>query len=220
MGDVPIADVLPAFVTTVSCRVDACHARLAPAEAGLVVRAVEKRRAEFTAGRFCAHQALARCSCDIAAIGADAYGAPLWPDAMVGSITHSRAHAAAAVACAADCRGIGIDIEALGRFTRTMANRVLLPEEIEGLGCSFGSDWLCGATMLFSAKESVYKCLYPLVGPAMRFHDAQITVAGTHALEIILSPALHERLPHAFSMQGYWCLEQQEVVTAIVLQLT
>lgn len=217
MRDALLSGLLPPAVVTISCRVADCRTPLSAPESALVARAVAKRRREFAAGRFCAHQALQQCGCDIGAIVADWHGAPCWPVGVVGSITHSSVHAAAAVAVTRGCCGIGIDIEALGRFTPAMAARVLLPEETAPLESAFGADWLCGATALFSAKESVYKCLYPVAGPDMRFRDARISLGRDETLTVALSPGLQARVPQGALLQGCWRMLRGEVVTGIVL---
>src|SRR3979411_3554106 len=71
--------------------------------------AVESRQRELLAGRLCADFAL-RClgaaSTHVAMAGDRA---PVWPDGVVGSITHSGGFAAAAGAWAAGIAGLGLD---------------------------------------------------------------------------------------------------------------
>jgi 4'-phosphopantetheinyl transferase EntD len=82
---------------------------------------------------------------------------------------------AAAVAWKDVVAGIGVDIESrghelrasLGRFICTPAERTrlsgLMPE-------------LDGFRLTFSAKESVYKCVAPLSGIALGFHDVELDI--------------------------------------------
>ena len=52
-------------------------------------KAVQKRKAEFLAGRYCARAALAQLDGSLAVnIGIGANREPLWPPGFVGSITH------------------------------------------------------------------------------------------------------------------------------------
>src|SRR5690606_8339287 len=80
-------------------------------EAALVKNAVETRRRQFEAGRSAAREALASFGVRAQPILRGAVGEPLWPDGFVGSITHTRSVAAAAVASRDDFQGIGIDID-------------------------------------------------------------------------------------------------------------
>src|SRR6202165_5059978 len=73
--------------------------------------ATQKRQREFLAGRWCAEQALQRLGAGSTHVAMAADRAPIWPDGVVGSITHTGNFAAAAVAWAADIAGLGIDSE-------------------------------------------------------------------------------------------------------------
>ena len=86
---IPGADVLVARITD-------CEAALFPDEQAAVSRAVEKRRAEFAAGRSLARIALTEIGHAPCAI-AQADRAPVWPLGIVGSITHSNDYVAVCV---------------------------------------------------------------------------------------------------------------------------
>src|SRR5689334_14135921 len=73
---------------------------------------VTKRRAEYVAGRYCATQAIRTIQPRfVGQISAGADRCPAWPPGIVGSITHTRGLASAAVAPATRARGLGIDTE-------------------------------------------------------------------------------------------------------------
>jgi enterobactin synthetase component D len=102
--------------------------------------------------------------------------APIWPDDVVGSITHTGGFAAAAVAWAADIAGLGIDSEQIidPAAARDIADVCMVDEptlfkEADGRSfCEF-------CTFVFSAKESVFKCLFPLARKFLEFSDVRIT---------------------------------------------
>lgn len=135
--------------------------------------AVRKRQVEFLAGRDVAARALAAVAPEHAQalIGRGAMREPLWPAGIVGSITHATGYVAAAVARAGDCLGLGIDSERI--MTRATADDVATticrPAELQRIGAS-----LVALTAAFSAKESLYKCLAPLVREWFAFHDAEV----------------------------------------------
>jgi len=61
---------------------------LHPAEASRLPRMSEKRRVEFVLGRACARRALARLGIHDFALRNDADRTPIWPEGVVGSLTH------------------------------------------------------------------------------------------------------------------------------------
>jgi 4'-phosphopantetheinyl transferase EntD len=134
----------------------------------LTPRAVERRRAEFAAGRRAAHLALAHIGCKGTSVPRGEDGRPLWPAGVAGAITHTAATAIAVVGRSNDYRGIGIDLEIIDDTLIGRAGALVChPEELA---------WSDGdarrRVMLFSAKESVFKALYPLGGIRFGYLDA------------------------------------------------
>jgi enterobactin synthetase component D len=142
---------------------------------GIPVRAVAKRRAEFLAGRWAARRALASLGID-AAPGRNEDGSPRWPTQIVGSITHGAERAACAVAHRRDVRALGIDVERLmSPATKDeLRARICSHEERAALADGLAVPEHHLVTFAFSAKESLYKCLYPLVGHFMDFSAARV----------------------------------------------
>src|SRR6195256_3653939 len=138
--------------------------------------AVESRQREFLAGRLCAELAL-RClgaaSTHVAMAGDRA---PVWPDGVVGSITHSGDFAAAAVAWAADIAGLGIDSEQIidPAAARDIAE-ICMVDEATLFKAAHGRSFCEFCTLVFSAKEAVFKCLFPLTRKFLEFSDVRIT---------------------------------------------
>lgn len=151
---------------------------LFPEEAPAVARAIPKRRAEFAAGRRAARAALVALGMAETAIPAGAARQPLWPDGVAGAITHDRGLALAAVTREG---GIGIDLTeaaALPGDTR----RTILPHAAEA-----GLDPLA-ARAGFSAKESLFKALFPVVGTHFGFSAALVRpdpAAGRFEIELL-----------------------------------
>lgn len=147
---------------------------LFPEEEPAVARAVAKRRREVAFGRACARQALGRSI----AIPAGAGGAPLWPDGIVGSITHTDDDAAAMVAVRGTVVALGIDLESLAHAART---EDLLTTVTTAAERATADPVLPLAALAFSAKEAVYKCLYPTAGRFLDFYDVELAIdpAGT-----------------------------------------
>ena len=116
--------------------------------------ATQKRQREFLAGRWCAKQALQGLGAGSTHVAMAEDRAPIWPDSVIGSITHTGDFAAAAVAWAADIAGLGIDSEqiiepaAAGDIADIcMVNEATLFKAAHGRSfCEF-------CTFVFSAKE-------------------------------------------------------------------
>src|SRR5471030_3433034 len=130
-----------------------------------IQRSVAKRQAEFLAGRVCARAALLQLDqldC-VPAIGEDR--APVWPGHISGSITHSTGHAAAIVAHKAQWRGLGMDLENLLTLERAerLAGEILTPDELQRMAAGPREQVAQLVTLTFSAKESLFKALYPIV---------------------------------------------------------
>src|ERR1700724_3380486 len=102
--------------------------------------------------------------------------APIWPDGVVGSITHTGDFAAAAVAWAADIAGLGIDSEQIidPAAARDIAD-VCMVDEATLFKAAHGRSFCEFCTFVFSAKEAVYKCLFPLTRKFLEFSDVRIT---------------------------------------------
>lgn len=164
---------------------DAAAPALVIGEEAAVARAVVKRRREYAFGRACARDALARLGVAHAGpILGGAGGAPQWPARVVGSITHCELGAAAAVAYAADRGGLGIDLESRARAGAVdlMTLAATATERVRHAALAGGVP--VGA-LLFSAKESVYKCLYPRGGTFLDFGDVELALAADGTFTVL-----------------------------------
>src|SRR5260370_255501 len=86
------------------------EASVAP-ERAIVAGASDRRRVQHGEVRELARQALGELGVAGVAILGGERGEPIWPPGVVGSLTHSDAHCAAAVAPAGDVLTLGIDVE-------------------------------------------------------------------------------------------------------------
>jgi len=141
-----------------------------------LVSAAERRQLEFLAGRQCARAALERLGIGWQPLGVGTEGAPTWPAGVVGSITHTRGFAAAAVAHARDLSGIGLDAETIMSPLRadTVHRRLALTRETESAMTATGLEHPVALTLVFSAKEALYKCLFPHVRRVFDYLDVAI----------------------------------------------
>lgn len=135
----------------------------------------QKRWKEFVAGRLCSQEALHLLGLPHTVINRTNSGAPLWPSSVTGSISHSKSHAFACVGPREDFKSIGLDAEICISETRceVLRRQVLVDSELELLK-EHNSD-LAVATLMFSAKEALYKLINPLAHTYMIFSEGRVT---------------------------------------------
>jgi 4'-phosphopantetheinyl transferase EntD len=158
--------------------------RLTADERVLVGLARPARRAEFAAGRSCAHRALAAIGGDTDTIGRGRRRQPVWPAGVTGSISHAAGLAAAVAApTTPSVTALGIDVELAGPLDDELWPHVLTPSE--RAMCSASDDRGAVAAAVFSAKEAAFKAVYPLLGAEIDFLEAKTVLqAGTGHVEI------------------------------------
>jgi enterobactin synthetase component D len=138
--------------------------------------ATPKRQIDFLAGRCCAEEALQQLGASSTHVAMAEDRAPIWPDRVVGSITHTGDFAAAAVAWAADIAGLGIDSEqAIDPAAVHDIAAVCMVDEATLFRADHGRSFCEFCALVFSAKEAVFKCLFPLTRKFLEFSDVRIT---------------------------------------------
>lgn len=185
-----------------------------------LARACSKRRRQYLAGRKCAREAMQRLGYAAMAIGRDDEGRPCWPAGLTGSITHSDRIVAAAVARNGEVEALGIDCERLldSRVANEIAEMIARQTEIDGLN-ALGLDRETAISLIFSAKEALYKCLNPLV---RRFFDHQAAELvdvdrNTDQFLIRLGIDLGPRFCAGRTFVGDFAMHAGHIHTAIIL---
>ena len=161
---------------------------LLSAEKEAIEGAAPSRVEQFTAGRVCSRIALGRFG--VAATTPIPRGedrAPIWPDGFTGSISHTDTWCAAAVARRVDVRCVGIDLEPATPLKESLWRRVCTADERDRLR-SLPDSGLMGK-ILFSAKEAVYKCQYPITGQFLGFHAVDLEVGDGSFQAVFRQPA-------------------------------
>lgn len=162
---IAIAELDPQLVTP--------GAGLYPEEDASVAQAVETRRKQFTAGRILARDAWQRLGVPAQPLLNDEQRVPRWPAGVVGTITHTQGWCAAAVAKSEHFAALGADVEAATALERGLWERICRPAERHLLESSAERAGILGKAF-FSAKESIYKALYPSVRVFLDFQAMQI----------------------------------------------
>ncbi|MEU6268131.1 4'-phosphopantetheinyl transferase family protein [Saccharopolyspora shandongensis] len=211
-----IEELLPAEVSSAEAFDDPLDVVLFPEEEALIARARDKRRREFTTGRWCAHQALSRLGVPPAPLLRGERGAPQWPAGILGSITHCTGYRAAVAARADEVHTVGIDAEPHAPLPDGVLNVVSLEVERADLArLSAARPDTHWDRILFSCKETVYKAWYPITGRWLGFEDARLELGtGTFTAHLRKEGAeLAGRPLTAFT--GRWLVRDGLVVSAI-----
>ncbi|NRA09185.1 MAG: 4'-phosphopantetheinyl transferase superfamily protein [Myxococcales bacterium] len=170
-----IEELFPPEVRVVRADAEMASEPLHPQEVSDTARMAPKRLAEFRLGRACARRALAALGYPDFALRNDEARVPIWPSGVVGSLTHCEGFCAVAVGPHSQLLGVGIDAEPRRRLKTRILHRITSDAERQHLAslppAPGESDW---GLLLFSAKESFYKCYFPLARRFLGFRDAEI----------------------------------------------
>jgi 4'-phosphopantetheinyl transferase EntD len=153
---------------------------LTPAEQALIAKAVLKRQNDFSTGRHCARKALERFGINDTEILTGEAKEPIWPEGVIGSISHSKKLTGAIVAKANDIAAIGLDIETIGGVNRDMWDMLFMDREQVFLNTLDDHAQALFSTLIFSFKEAFYKLQYPLTRQYVDFKDVGLLHANDH----------------------------------------
>jgi 4'-phosphopantetheinyl transferase EntD len=155
-----------------------------------VAAARPARRKEFLAGRTAARKLLGRLGIRDFPLRSGKAREPIWPEGIVGSLSHARGCCVAAVARRGELQSLGIDVEGRTDVKRAMWPHLFLEEELERLEGLPARDQPDYAALCFSAKECFYKCQFPITRAWLHFKDARVT---WHAREGTFDVTLHAK---------------------------
>lgn len=158
---------------------------LFPEERAAVAGAVPHRQREFIAGRVLARRAMHRLEparpAALSVVGVGTDRAPVWPDGLVGSISHTDRWCIVALAGTGRVRAVGVDVESSEPLTTDLWPAVCTPAERALLQALPVVRRGLTAKLIFSIKECVYKAQYPATRAFLDF-DA-VSVAFTALLD-------------------------------------
>lgn len=134
----------------------------------------QKRLSDFSTGRYCAIKALEQLGIKDVLIPIGEDRAPVWPEGIVGSISHCDSLTGAIVAKSSDHISLGLDIEEIGRVTPDLWDLVFTENEKNYLSGLSEEDILVQSTAIFSIKEAFYKFQHPLTKTFLDFLDVEV----------------------------------------------
>ncbi len=171
-----------------------------------------KRKTDHLAGRIAAFSAL-KASGTTAVPGIGNSGEPLWPAGISGSITHS---GTLALAVAGVYSLIGIDYEAILDENEAIEIKSgIVDATEEAVLAKSGLPFALALTLAFSAKESLFKALFPAVQDYMGFESARVTQIDQQRLRLRLTGAAGSFNAHE-EIAVQWKRHAQGVCTLVV----
>lgn len=220
--------IVPPAVMLVTSRSALGHATSPFAsELEAVKDAVSSRRTDYLAVRSCARMALAELGVPPTEILNDEDRVPLWPEGIVGSLSHCPGYQVAAVAPSNRVCALGIDVEPNLALPAEVLRLVADEDEIAQLqGAKKARTAIAWDRLLFSAKESVFKAWFPRTREWLEFQDCHLTFdaqasnlteGGRFEAEIRVR---HEGPAGETSgkMTGRWCLDGSVLLTAVCIR--
>ena len=168
--------LLPPSVQIAGAPISDHVAALLPEERPFVEKAVAKRQREFATGRVLARGLLARLGHpDFPLLRAEDR-LPVWPEGIVGSISHASHACLAAVAESRIAGGIGVDLEPDEPVDVDIERVVCRDGEHAWVAAEGESERGRRRRIVFSVKEAVYKAFYPRTRTFWSFQDVRVEI--------------------------------------------
>lgn len=188
-----------------------------------IMKSIVKRQAEFLVGRYVAKQALLYAgynSSESPIIHIGKNRCPIWPDGFIGSISHNDNKAVCVVGKQQELRYVGIDIEdyisektasEIQSQVHTMAEKALVIEN--------GYPAEIATPLIFSAKESLFKALYPATKSYFGFDVAKVVYIDAEKnqlhLELLTTFSAKHNLPGSYLCK--FELNDDHILTLVVV---
>ena len=187
-------------------------------ERACVRTASHGRLTEFAAGRRCARSALRRVGVTRHALLIGAGGAPAWPAQFVGSISHCDGLCAAAVAPSRLFASLGLDVETGHPLQEDLRPLVCGEDDIRRIARLRPPPIGNWEKVIFSVKESVFKCWYPLGRTWLGFDDVNVDLLPRQlAFSARVSPGGPAGVRAPRIIAGRYCWSGGYVVSAASL---
>lgn len=171
-----------------------------------------KSRRDFISGRYCVRRLQASFGLPLQELIPGEHG-PIWKGLYTGSISHSQELAVAILAHTDSCSAVGIDLERKNRVCFRSIKRIATDDEIRAYQEIDGFDW----TLLFSAKESVFKALNPR-------YQKQL---GLRGIDVELNAELRQFTVRSLKgkrvgkvvedARGYWTSLENQLLTLVIV---
>ncbi len=208
--------ILPEPIVFCCGKIDQCQEDLFTEEMPYVQNMVLKRKKEFIAGRSLVRRAFSKLDYPNCAIPVGTKREPIWPTDISGSITHDGDYCCVAVVKKNKLSLVGIDL----------ASQSPLDDNLKELICT-KRDFINIQSMnrfvlqidpyklVFSIKESVYKCLFPIVKEYFDFRDVTIEIKPDTKTSLINLENSHLKKIVDLKLTSKFCFVDDYIFTAV-----
>ena len=180
------------------------------------------RRAEYLAGRMAVKYAFLRLGLTPKTVSIGPHRNPVWPSAVVGSISHHQSRVFCMLVRDSPNRPTtiypGIDFESFIREDEilSLGSSIVSDAELQLIGSKF-SRREQGLSLVFSAKESLFKGLYPAVSTYFDFLDVTVLSINVDRgeLQLALAYDLSPTFLKGCSFTVYWQINNGAVLSWI-----
>ncbi len=210
--------LLPGVVALAATDPSAPQPPALPQERAALTGARPARLREFDAGRTAARRAMVQLGVAPAAVLHGDDRAPIWPEGLVGTITHGAGACLAAQAYRRDIQALGLDLEEATTLEPDLFETICTGAELNHLAALPPDQRGLRAKLIFSAKEAAYKAQYPLSRTLFDFQTLEISLdAGNpgqfsaHFLRAIAPFPAGSLLSGRYAIGGGW------IVTAVAI---
>ncbi len=187
-----------------------------------LINAANSRKAEFLAGRIAARHAFIQLGLTPAIVDIGARREPQWPTTVLGSISH-HGHSAFCMMMPRPSPtpliSLGIDVESivLANDRDLLSPSIVSQEELELISASF-VNMEFGFTVIFSAKEALFKALHPAVGRYFDFLDVKMSAIHIDRceLEFRLLTDLSVQLLKGHTVTVHWRNEANTIISWVL----
>ncbi|ECQ3650502.1 4'-phosphopantetheinyl transferase superfamily protein [Salmonella enterica] len=179
-------------------------------------KSVTKRKAEFLAGRYCCSKLLRIAGARSTHVGSQK-GIPIWPLGWYGSISHTDSYVIVALVNETQSLMPGVDIEKYdSKLLLSVVDMFSSPNELIILRAS-ALDYTWALLLLFSAKESLFKSLWPETVVGVDFHFANLISIDVvqQTFTLALSSSLSSRLYVGKRITGRYVFFNDCVITFV-----
>jgi enterobactin synthetase component D len=185
-----------------------------------LIGAIYGRKEEFVAARACALLGLNKLNANNKIVMRSSKRHPIWPQGFIGSISHTKDLALASIYKEGYCKSVGVDCEILIKPERfeSIKDYITRAEDLRllnNLDCNSKLSIL--QTLVFSAKESLYKAISPLYEEFFGFQEAYLDKINFEegTFSIILKTKVDKLKPYEATYFGRFLCSDTHIITSI-----
>jgi len=183
-----------------------------------IKNANEKRQKEYATVRQCAKKLLSALNIKTDYILSDDNNAPVWPDGICGSLSHSNTAYCAVIAKKENYNSIGIDIEDRSRKISPGAVKFFVNPDEEKFINRIDDNFDLIIKIIFSAKESIFKLIYPLIKKKFYFKDVSVFPdLANHSFTYKINNNLSEYFIKDKTLTGKFFFNNKWLITITVI---